>query len=244
MRAVRREKKIPGIIEVSLPPESRAKDPVVGKERVEKGTLPFEQVPAVNGDKVVRFEVDKRGSYESRGWQQKEDGVVNKIMDAEVTVSTRELLKLPSVREALERSWGKTPAKWPSARVFGQGGGSQQGEGIVHRVNVDELPGPKYHIARDEEEGVPVGAVVHEDCVATYLDQLPPGDKPIMVYVARDLQVLRSLYPMVNEQAKVETILDSGSQIVCMSLEKALVLGLTWDPDIQLCMESTNQQVN
>ena len=171
MRAVRREKKVPGIIEVSLLPESRTKDLSVGEERVEKGTLPFEQVPAVNGDKIVRFEVDKRGGYESRGWQRKEDRVVNKIMDVEVTVSTRELLKLPSIREALERSWGKTPAKWLSARVFAQGGGSQQGEGVVHRVNGDEIPGPKYHIARDEEEGVLVGAVVHEDCVATYLDQ-------------------------------------------------------------------------
>ena len=211
MRAVRKGKRVPGLIEVSLLPESRTKDPVVGKERAEKGTLPFEQVPAVNGDKVVRFEVNKRGGYESRGWQRREDVVVDKIMDTEITISTRELLKLPSVREALERSWGKTPAKWPSARVFAQSGGSQQGEGVVHRVNVDELPGPKYHIVRDEEEGVPVGAVVHEDCVATYLEQLPPGDKPIMVYVACNLQVLRSLYLMVNEQAKVETILDSRS---------------------------------
>ena len=42
----------------------------------------------------------------------------------------------------------------------------------------------------------------------------------------------------------METILDSGSQIVCMALEEALRLGLTWDPDVCLCMESANQQVN
>ena len=111
MRAVRKEKRVPGLIEISLLSESRTKDPVAGEERVEKGVLPFEQVPAMNGDKVVRFEVNKRGGYESRGWQKREDVVVDKIMDAEVTVSTRELLKLPSVREALERSWGKTPAR-------------------------------------------------------------------------------------------------------------------------------------
>ena len=64
MRAVGREKKVPRIIEVSLPPESRTKDPLVREERVEKGTLLFEQVLAVNGDKVVRFEVDKKGGYE------------------------------------------------------------------------------------------------------------------------------------------------------------------------------------
>ena len=73
---------------------------------------------------------------------------------------------------------------------------------------MDKLSGPKYYIAKDEEERVPVGAVVHKYCVAIYLDQLPPGEKPIMVYVAHDLQVLRSLFLMINEQAKVETILD------------------------------------
>ena len=100
MRAVRKEKRVPGLIEVSLLPESRTQNPVVEEERVEKGTLPFEQVPAVNSDKVVRFEVNRKGGYESRGWQRREDGVVDKIMDVEVTISTRELLKLPSVREA------------------------------------------------------------------------------------------------------------------------------------------------
>ena len=55
MRAVRREKKVPGIIDVPLLLDSRVRNPSLGEERVEKGTLPFEQVPAVNGDKAVRF---------------------------------------------------------------------------------------------------------------------------------------------------------------------------------------------
>ncbi|KAG6821951.1 hypothetical protein H0H92_015931 [Tricholoma furcatifolium] len=111
-------------------------------------------------------------------------------------------------------------------------------------VNIDDLPQATYFIAQDYGHGVPVGAAVHQDCVATYLETLPPGDKPVMVYVARDLQVLRSLQPVVNGKTKVEAILDSGSQIVCMALDKALSSGLTWDPDIRLRMESANQQVN
>ena len=122
---VRREKKVPEIIDVPLPLESRIRNPPLREEKVEKGMLLFKQAPAVNGDKVVRFEVEKRGGYKTRSWPRKEDGVANKIMDAEVTVSTRELLKLPGVREVLERSWRKTPAKWLSARVFVQGEGSQ-----------------------------------------------------------------------------------------------------------------------
>ena len=73
---------------------------------------------------------------------------------------------------------------------------------------------------------------------------MPLREKPVVVYVARDIPVLYSLHPMVNNKGRVETILDSGSQIVCMALEEALHLGLTWDPDVRLHMESANQQVN
>ncbi|KNZ72139.1 hypothetical protein J132_04420 [Termitomyces sp. J132] len=101
-----------------------------------------------------------------------------------------------------------------------------------------------YFIADGTQDDLPTGAVVHQDCVATYLENIPPGEKPVVVYVARDLQVLRSLNPIVNQRGQVETILDSGSQIVCMALDEALHLGLTWDPDICLRMESANSQVN
>ncbi|KNZ82353.1 hypothetical protein J132_00168, partial [Termitomyces sp. J132] len=62
--------------------------------------------------------------------------------------------------------------------------------------------------------------------------------------VARDLQVLRLLNPVINHKGRVETILDNGSQIVCMALTEALRVGLAWDPSTRLCMESTNKQVN
>ncbi|KAH0579176.1 hypothetical protein H2248_003329, partial [Termitomyces sp. 'cryptogamus'] len=178
-----------------------------------------------------------------RIWQRKEEEIVSKILDSEVTVSTRELLKVPAIQEALEKTWRKKECatKWSAAKVFVQ---DSEEESVMTQVNIDDLPQPSYHISKGEEEGIPKGSVVHEDCVATFLEQLPPGDRPKMVYVARDLQVLRSLYPSVNDQAKVEAILDSGSQIVCMALDKALSLGLTWDPDIRLRMESANQQVN
>ncbi|KAG6882383.1 hypothetical protein C0992_011839 [Termitomyces sp. T32_za158] len=113
-----------------------------------------------------------------------------------------------------------------------------------NKVDIGDLPGATYFIADGTQAGLPNGAVVHQDCVATYLEKIPPGEKPVVVYVARELQVLRSLNPIINRKDRVETILDSGSQIVCMALREALKLGLTWDPDIRLRMESANQQVN
>ena len=110
--------------------------------------------------------------------------------------------------------------------------------------HVNDLPGATYFIADGSQMGLPTRAVVHQDCVVTYLENIPPGEKPVVVYVAREIQVLRSLHPIVNKKGRVETILNSGSQIVCMALEEALHLGLTWDLDVRLCMESANQQVN
>ncbi|KAG6895071.1 hypothetical protein C0992_003261 [Termitomyces sp. T32_za158] len=160
-------------------------------------------------------------------------------------MKTRELLKLQGVSEALGKLTSKERTQWrPEAtRVSVH---QQEGTGvkITKTINIDDLPPATYYIAEHEQEGVPMGAVIHRDCVATYLEALPEGEKPTVVYVARNLQVLRSLYPQVNGRDKVKAILDSGSQIVCMAFEKAQGLGLTWDPDIRLRMESANQQVN
>ncbi|KNZ82380.1 hypothetical protein J132_00195 [Termitomyces sp. J132] len=101
-----------------------------------------------------------------------------------------------------------------------------------------------YFIADRTQLRLPSGAVVHQDCVATYLKNIPPDKKPVVVYVARNLQVLRLSNSVVNHKGKVEKMLDSGSQIVCMALTEALRVGLTWDLEIKLHMESANKQVN
>jgi len=79
---------------------------------------------------------------------------------------------------------------------------------------------------------------------------LAPGEVPKQVfvdpkqiYVARDSAHLRVVFPNINTQGKVESIMDSGSQIVSISLDQAAESRLTWDPDIQIYMQSANRSL-
>jgi len=64
--------------------------------------------------------------------------------------------------------------------------------------------------------------------------------RPKQVYVARESAHLRVTFPVINNRDSVESVLDSGSQIVSMALDQAKSLGLIWDPKIQIYMQSAN----
>ncbi|KAG6914054.1 hypothetical protein DXG01_002739 [Tephrocybe rancida] len=199
--------------------------------------LPFERVPALNHTPYG----SSAPSYGKREPLVKT--LVTKLLEAEVTLSANELLEVASdVRKELIRKLDKKPGSQETGTIMMTAEDTEINTATA--INVNDLPVATYFIADGGTDGLPKGAAVHKDCVATYLEGLPPGEKPTVVYVARDLQVLRSLFPQVNKKDKVEAILDSGSQIVCMSLDVAVALGLKWDPDIRLRMESANQQVN
>ena len=55
--------------------------------------------------------------------------------------------------------------------------------------------------------------------------------------------VLRSIYPIVNNTCQEEALLDSGSQIVSMSKEAAVLLKMSWNPDICINMQSAQGHV-
>ncbi|KDR65128.1 hypothetical protein GALMADRAFT_82243 [Galerina marginata CBS 339.88] len=73
--------------------------------------------------------------------------------------------------------------------------------------------------------------------------QTHDGAVPKEVYVARDTYALRSLYPRINNIAQEESIVDSGSQIVSMAESVAVEMGLTWNPNITINMQSANGAV-
>lgn len=60
------------------------------------------------------------------------------------------------------------------------------------------------------------------------------------VIVASNSFKLRSIATWVNDVDIVECILDSGSQIVSCSVDKAHELGLSWDPTARITMMSAN----
>ena len=88
------------------------------------------------------------------------------------------------------------------------------------------------------------GSIIIGDPVLQYFESLAPDQKPmdIKLAVAPLSGKLRCLFPHVRG-IKVESIADSGSQIVSMSLETALKLGLDWDTRMTILMQVANEQV-
>ncbi|KIM34666.1 hypothetical protein M413DRAFT_34609, partial [Hebeloma cylindrosporum] len=81
------------------------------------------------------------------------------------------------------------------------------------------------------------------DPVVQYLNSLPKGEAPKVLFAKESSLPLRSVYPVVNNARKEEALLDSGSQIVSMSKEAAISLGMHWNPDICINMQSAQGHV-
>lgn len=62
--------------------------------------------------------------------------------------------------------------------------------------------------------------------------------------VASESGSLRTIFAIIDNREDVECILDPGCQIVAMSENVALKLGLPWDPRVVLNMQSANGQTN
>ncbi|KAG5331222.1 hypothetical protein C0989_008261, partial [Termitomyces sp. Mn162] len=78
------------------------------------------------------------------------------------------------------------------------------------------------------------------DPVEAYIDLLPHGEEPVVLTVAKDSQSLRTIMMLIDNKEEVECIHNSGSQIISMSAEIASDLGLSYNPNIVLNMQSAN----
>jgi len=102
-------------------------------------------------------------------------------------------------------------------------------------ISVDELPYASFTI----QEGV----IVAGDPVLKYLSSLAQGETPKQLYGMRDSFALRTVYPVINNIGTEEALLDSGSQIVSMSKDAAVELGLTWNPGITINLQSAQGHI-
>lgn len=108
----------------------------------------------------------------------------------------------------------------------------------------------QFYVAEEQDGLVPKGAVVFCDPVLQYLNSLGENEAPRQIFAnmvdpakGTDSAPLRVVYPLIQGHGQAEAILDGGSQIVSMSLATAIELGLIWDPDINIFMQSANGQV-
>jgi hypothetical protein len=82
------------------------------------------------------------------------------------------------------------------------------------------------------------------DPYEVYLRKFPAGHPPDTLIVAKESSALRSILPLVDNHLRVESIMDPGCQIIAMSEEVCHALGLAYDPDVVLNMQSANGEVD
>src|SRR6266511_297920 len=71
---------------------------------------------------------------------------------------------------------------------------------------------------------------------------LPKGERPNLntLIVMKESMVLHAIVSLVNNQLRVESIVDPGCQIIAMSEDCCHVLALPYDPTILINMQSAN----
>jgi gag-polyprotein putative aspartyl protease len=108
---------------------------------------------------------------------------------------------------------------------------------------VTTLPDATCEILKEDKDGLRKGDIVIGDPVSQYLATLRPGEKPKPIVVARESQGLRAIYPLINTVGVTESLLDSGSQIISMSKKVADELGVKWNSEFTIEMESANRSL-
>ena len=171
--------------------------------------------------------------------------LVDKILENELLVKAIDLLSVSKpIREELKfrvTQQRVAPGKQPKpTQVRSQ---FEEVEAQNNIIDVQSLPNVTWDKTLRTEianNGEKLSAFVIGDVVVQYLETLSPEETPKQIVVAKDSTSLRSVYPLINARLHVESLVDSGSQIVSISQNIAEKAGLIWDPDMVIYSGSKN----
>ena len=90
----------------------------------------------------------------------------------------------------------------------------------------------------------PPGSTIIKDPYEIFLSTAPVGCRPNLLTVAKETSTLRSTLPLINHHLFVESILNPGSQVISMAEEACHSLGLIYDLEVKLSMQSVNGEIN
>jgi hypothetical protein len=159
-----------------------------------------------------------------------------------ISITTEDLLNVSEpMRQELKKLLIKKRLERKSVSLAAEvepGGTSTQRP--TETISAERLPEATFEVLVEERDGMPKGSVIVSDPVMQYLNTLGPGETPKVVVVAAESHALRTVYPLINRAGSVESLLDPGSQIVSMSRAISIGLGVNWDPDITVQMQSAN----
>ena len=96
----------------------------------------------------------------------------------------------------------------------------------------------------EENKGQDMKGYIIPDHYETYLHTLKPGQERLELTVAKESHSLRMLMMEIDSWIKVESIIDPGCQVIALSKAICHNLGLSYDPTVQLNMQSANGEVD
>ena len=247
-------------------PEWRRNAPKTGIRRSERNELPFRDVPPVavvpSGQarpiekKQVRFDQPER--REEPNFRRKApveesvsiDSLTKSVLRQPITISLGQLAGVsPSVRESLRSSFTrKRIVREVYSATALPGNPYDEDEDNVEELDAEEeeeyitLPPATVTVNMVQGIGVPIGGLIVSDPISQYLESIDEKDRKKII-VARDTESLRAVWPDINNNGKEECIVDWGSQMVAMSKDVAVELGVSWDPAFKINMQSANGQI-
>ncbi|KZT25772.1 hypothetical protein NEOLEDRAFT_1064477, partial [Neolentinus lepideus HHB14362 ss-1] len=119
---------------------------------------------------------------------------------------------------------------------------------VQFSMTIEEIEDKEAPILVLEEQVLPTTApldgYVVPDPYNTYLKSLSPKEVPEPLVVAKESHAIQSIIAVVAHVEQVECIIDPGCQIIAMSEAVCHLIGLEYDPQIQLWMQSVNWSIN
>ena len=88
------------------------------------------------------------------------------------------------------------------------------------------------------------GSTIIKDPYEVFLSTTPVGRHPNLLTVAKESFSLCSILLLINHHLFIESILDPGSQVISMAKEACHSLGLIYDLEVKLSMQSANGKID
>lgn len=172
-----------------------------------------------------------------------------------ITLSTEELYSIsPEIRTKVrEAITVKRNVPFPTAVMASIEEVEDEEAPVVHSQSQDDatpidddLPFSPAHFDADDpyEAFEKADSFVLEDPRETYIRSLAPGEEPEPMIVAKESHALRSIYALIDNREQIECVVDPGSQVISMSEDVCHALGLSYDPSLQITLQSANSTVD
>jgi len=166
------------------------------------------------------------------------EGIVDKVLDLEINIPLRSLAGVSgTIQKEIRRQVTKTRQVADDKKKVHRAVAETQ-----NLTSVDSLPMSEYMIMEEVSDEVPEGHLVANDPVLQYILEHEDAE-PRKLVVARQSEPLRAIFTNINGVGQEECLLDDGSMIISMAKTVATELGLTWDPDLRINMESASNHV-